>query len=330
MVGSVLIMLGSALLIYFSCELFVNGVEWVGRAFHLSQNVVGSILAAIGTALPESVVTLIAVAFGANESQKDIGVGAALGGPLVLSTIAYAVVGICIVIFSRKRKSGTVISIDGRKLGRDQLWFLCIFIFKIGLGLFAFPGKSWLGFLFLAAYGVYFIVETREGGPEAEEASEPLRFRPRAALPGKPMILFQTFFALLLIFAGSQFFVHSLGALSIALGVPAAVIALLLSPVATELPETLNAIIWVRQGKERLALANISGSMMIQATVPSALGILFTPWLLNVQLLYSAAITFAAVFLLWLTLRRRTLSAKRLSFNLLFYGLFAAGLPFLR
>lgn len=31
----------------------------------------------------------------------------------------------------------------------------------------------------------------------------------------------------------------------------------ILSPVATEMPETINALIWVRQGKERLALANI-------------------------------------------------------------------------
>ena len=52
-------------------------------------------------------------------------------------------------------------------------------------------------------------------------------------------------------------------------------VALLLSPVATELPETLNAWIWVRQGKERLALANISGAMMIQATIPTALGLFF-------------------------------------------------------
>jgi cation:H+ antiporter len=36
-------------------------------------------------------------------------------------------------------------------------------------------------------------------------------------------------------------------------------------PIGYKLPETLNALIWVRQGKERLALANISGAMMIQA-----------------------------------------------------------------
>ncbi|MGC8069051.1 hypothetical protein, partial [Salmonella enterica] len=46
--------------------------------------------------------------------------------------------------------------------------------------------------------------------------------------------------------------------------------ALLLSPVATEMPELMNVLIWVRQGKHRLALANISGAMMIQGTIPKA------------------------------------------------------------
>ena len=68
-------------------------------------------------------------------------------------------------------------------------------------------------------------------------------------------------------------------------------VALLLSPIATELPEILNAVIWVRQGKTSLALGNISGAMMIQATVPSALGIFFTPWLLSPALLWAAAVT---------------------------------------
>lgn len=58
--------------------------------------------------------------------------------------------------------------------------------------------------------------------------------------------------------------------ISIALSWPPHMVALLLSPLATELPETMNALIWVRQGKERLALANTSGAMMIQATIPSA------------------------------------------------------------
>src|SRR5687768_14208180 len=79
--------------IYLACEYFVNGIEWVGRRADLSQNAVGTILAAFGTALPESVVTFVAVVFGQDASVRNIGVGAALGGPLVLATIAYPVAG---------------------------------------------------------------------------------------------------------------------------------------------------------------------------------------------------------------------------------------------
>lgn len=64
----------AALLIYGACEFFVNGVEWFGRKTGVAENAVGSILAAFGTALPESVVTLMAVAFGHGEAAKDIGV----------------------------------------------------------------------------------------------------------------------------------------------------------------------------------------------------------------------------------------------------------------
>jgi cation:H+ antiporter len=84
----------------------------------------------------------------------------------------------------------------------------------------------------------------------------------------------QTVITLAIIFAASQLFVHQLDAIGPLLGLSATVTALLLSPIATELPEIMNAIIWVRQGKSALALANISGAMMIQATVPSGLGLL--------------------------------------------------------
>lgn len=82
--GTLALFLGSADLIYLACEYFVNGVEWAGYRFDFGQNAPGTILAAFGTALPESVVTFVAVVFGRNPAQKEIGIGAALGGPLVL------------------------------------------------------------------------------------------------------------------------------------------------------------------------------------------------------------------------------------------------------
>jgi cation:H+ antiporter len=103
-------------------------------------------------------------------------------------------------------------------------------------------------------------------------------------------------------------------------------VALLLSPVATELPETMNAIIWIRQGKHRLALANISGAMLIQATIPTALGLFFTPWLFDDALTLAAATTVLAVIGLLLLLRRNALTAVRLSWFGVFYAIFAAGI----
>ena len=66
-----------------------------------------------------------------------------------------------------------------------------------------------------------------------------------------------------MIFIASRVFVAQLDTIGPMLGLRPQLVALLLSPIATEMPETMNAIIWVRQGKENMALANISGAMMI-------------------------------------------------------------------
>jgi cation:H+ antiporter len=100
--------------------------------------------------------------------------------------------------------------------------------------------------------------------------------------------------------------------------------ALLLSPVATELPEALNAIIWLRQGKATLALGNISGAMLIQATVPSAFGLFFTPWLFDRALVVAAGVTFVSIALMWWLLVRRRLSAGKLAWFASLYLAFGA------
>jgi cation:H+ antiporter len=128
------------------------------------------------------------------------------------------------------------------------------------------------------------------------------------------------------IFGASQLFVGQLEKLGPWLGLPSMVTAVLLSPVATELPEVMNAVIWVRQGKHQLALANISGSMMIQATIPTALGLLFTPWLFDPTLVLSASVTMISIAGLLLLLRRRLLTGPRLAGFGLLYGIFIAGL----
>jgi cation:H+ antiporter len=317
------LLLGSAVVIYVACEFFVNGVEWVGRKFAVGQQATGSILAAFGTALPESVVTFVAVVFGATAAQKSIGVGAALGGPLVLSTIAYATVGVALIACRMKLPKTAAIRADFKSLSRDQGWFLVIFAAKIALGLVAFAFKPWLGVLFLAAYSAYFWKEMRGEGVEEDHQLERLKFAPRLDTPPTWAAVAQTVVALVVIFGASHLFVKQLDALGPALGIKPQLLALLLSPIATELPETLNAVIWVRQGKHRLALANISGAMMIQATVPTALGLFFTPWILDKSLLVGAAVTALAVAAMFVAFRRGFVSRGFLAAMAGFYVLFA-------
>lgn len=365
----VVLLLACAVAIYLSCEWFVNAVEWLGVRLKVGALAVGTLLAAFGTALPESVVTFVAVVFGSGPDQKDIGVGAAMGGPLALATVAYGVTGVMLLgrrfptpvpvpsgdpagtpagVRSPDRAApggphggpGAAAPADGpvpgdgghdgsglgdtAKLARDQRWFLAVFVVKVALGLVAFAYKPWLGLLFFAAYAVYFWRELRDGGEQGDGAElEPLLLQRRRETPATWAVVGQTLVTLVAIFVASQLFVRQLDAIGPMLGLPAAVTALLLSPVATELPEIMNAVIWVRQGKTPLALANISGAMMIQATVPSGLGILFTPWRFDGALALSGVMTMAAMAFLLAVLRSGRLTARTLASAAAFYGLFA-------
>lgn len=330
MIITVMLLLISAVFIYLSCEFFVNGVEWVGHKFNVTKNATGTILAAFGTALPESVVTFVAVVFGTSPAQKDIGVGAAIGGPLVLATIAYAVVGWTFITTKKQHNKKFISKATELRLGYDQLWFMSIFVFKIILGLVAFVFKPWLGILFLLAYAAYVRQEMKgTDDPDHLDFLEPLKIRSHDKNPSQGWALLQTGLALIVIFLSSNVFVHQLDVIGPLLGLPPQMVALLLSPIATELPEIMNAIIWVRQGKQILALANISGAMMIQATVPSALGIIFTPWILDKALVWGALITMVSILGLHLLLRKSALSGRRLSYFGLLYVVFAAGLYFI-
>jgi cation:H+ antiporter len=357
----VLLLLACAVTIYFACEWFINAVEWLGVELKVGPLAVGTVLAAAGTALPESIVTLVAALFGGAGQGNDIAVGAAMGGPLVVGTIAYGVTGA--MLLWRRRSlphpahgarpteappptehttpvsaqsnnrsqgvdaAGRLVGVDTAHLARDQRWFLTIFIFQVALGLVAFALKPWLGLLFFAAFAVYFRRETRSTGEHASaEDLEPLKLQPRRTTPTRAAVLTQVAVTLALIFGSSQLFVDQLEWAGPVLGLPSVVVALLLSPVATELPEIMNAIIWVRQGKTQLALANISGAMMIQATVASGIGILLTPWMFDTPLVLAGQTTIVSVaYLLWL-LRHDTFTAARLSAAAGLYAVFAVAL----
>lgn len=156
-----------------------------------------------GPRYPKSVVTLVAVTVGKSQDSKDIGVGAAMGGPLALATIAYGVTGAMLLLRIRRQAALAMrvqhapeesdgpdvqdgaeqlavahrdlfTGVDGDRLARDQTWFLAIFIVKVALGLVAFAFKPWLGLAFFPMYAVYFVREMSDDR-EAHSDADPSR-----------------------------------------------------------------------------------------------------------------------------------------------------------
>jgi cation:H+ antiporter len=303
-------------------ELFTNGVEWVGDAFGLSEGVVGSVLAAIGTALPETVLPLIAVLLG-KSAGKEIGVGAILGAPLMLTTLAMFVLGASILVFSRLGSRSREIRADPAVPRLDLAFFLAMFALAILAGVWKVRIVNWvLAAVLIVAYGLYVRRHLKTPGEsklqrEAAEAIKPLYVRRAARTlsgrlaenphPPHPWVsVSQTLAGLGIIVGGARAFVLFVTHLSDHFHVPYLAFALLVAPVATELPEIFNAsVIWARRGRDTLAVGNVTGAMAFQAVFPVTVGLLFTPWRLTGEALVAALVALGAGVILYVSLRAR-------------------------
>src|SRR5258706_10204079 len=128
----ILILVFAFVVILLGAELFTNGIEWFGRKLELAEGAVGSVLAAIGTALPETMIPVIAILFSGSASSHEVGVGAILGAPLMLSTLGMFVTGIAILWVARRRTTGDVLQVDTTVLNHDVRYFGIAYAVAIG------------------------------------------------------------------------------------------------------------------------------------------------------------------------------------------------------
>jgi len=68
--------------------------------------------------------------------------------------------------------------------------------------------------------------------------------------------------------AGAHFFIGSIQSLSLTLGIAPLILSLIITPIATELPEKLNSVIWVGRNKETLAIGNLTGQWFSRVVFP--------------------------------------------------------------
>lgn len=279
----------SLVLILLSCELFTNSVEWLGKKLKVGDGVVGSLLSAVGTCLPETMIPIIAILFSKGQESVDIGIGAIIGAPFMLSTLAFFVTGFSVIIFSAKRHTGMNMTLNRTILMRDMRFFIIIYFIGI-IAAFVKPGpvRISIAFLLLLAY-VYYIYLTIKNDSQEHSRIEALYLtRVFKLQPSMFTIMIQLFIALFGIVAGAHEFVKHIEVVSVSLGVPALALSLIITPIATELPEKFNSISWIRRGKDTLAMGNITGAMVFQGCIPVSIGILATPWQLDTLTLLSA------------------------------------------
>ena len=329
--------LGAALIVILvGAETFTNGVEWVGEQHGLSEGAVGSVLAAVGTALPETILPLIAIMLG-GESNEEFGIGAILGAPFMLTTLAMFVLGVAVLIFSRGGRRSKELDGEDTVITQDLGYFLCMYTLAVIAGLVHIKLLHYaLAVVLVVGYVFYVRRHFKMPGKEEEEGE--------AAGEVKPLYLWswthaatkkeawnkqssrwwtyvQVAGALLLIIGGARLFVNGVSLLSEQLGIPQIVFGLLLAPIATELPEKFNSVLWVRRKKDTLALGNLTGAMVFQSSFPVCIGLLLTPWELTDEALVAGLVALTAGSVLYVTMRLR---GKFQAWVLLLQGLFYA------
>lgn len=292
-----LYILGALALILLAAEVFINAIEWLGAKLKLAEGAVGSVLAAVGTALPETMIPIVAIASDAfsgtlgspGARSQHIGVGAIVGAPFMLATLAFCIIALTYYV-ARRRGRTTPFNVDATVVRHDLEFFIIAFSLGCGAGVLHYywlDMPHWINIVMavtlIGVYLFYLSKIVRAGKTTSHEALDPLHIGryiryPNPQDPRKRLIALQLLLALGLMFTGAHFFVQHFQHLSTVLGLHPLILALLIVPVATELPEKFNTILWIGRGKDTLAMGNISGAMVFQSTFPISLGLLFLDW----------------------------------------------------
>ena len=324
------------LVILVGAELFTNSIEWFGRKLELAEGAVGSVLAAVGTALPETMIPIIAILFATGEASNEVGVGAILGAPFMLATLAMFVTGVAVIWSGRRRGSGDVMRVDTGVLGHDMRYFAIAYTIAIGAAFLPLQPVwlKWICAVILLGIYAWYVKGHFEADPDVDaEDLRPLRFHRldrRAhhidpAAPRLRVVNVQVVVALSLIVLGAILFVDAVQHLATDLGVDSLLLALVIAPIATELPEKFNSVIWVRQGKDTLAMGNITGAMVFQSTIPTVVAMLFasSDWVAtegSYIAFASAGIAFLSSAVIFIPMvRRRVLRGRNLLIGGVFY-----------
>ncbi|HST04890.1 MAG TPA: hypothetical protein VLQ48_09160, partial [Chloroflexia bacterium] len=325
-VGLVVILVG--------CDVFTNSIEWLGKKLDLNEGLLGSIFAAVGTALPETLIPIVAVIIGLasggdNSHANDVGLGAIIGAPFMLATVAMIVTGIAIYIFKAQKRRDLTLRVNSNILSRDLRFFFVAFLVAVAMSFIVNePARVAvaIGLILFYIFYVYKHATDKSESPDTDEEDEqlsPLHFARKNPEPGLSIIVIQIVAGLALIIGAAYIFVQYVSDVATSIGLTPLILSLIIVPLATELPEKFNSVLWVRRSKDTLALGNITGAMVFQSTIPVSFGMVFTDWRMSPEyvpaFLQAALALVAAAVLFGTMIYMKKLTARALVFAGIWY-----------
>ena len=288
-------------MILLASVVFTNGIELLGHRSGLHQGITGSILAAVGTALPETIIPVIAILFFHSATSHAVGIGAIAGAPFMLATLAFCITGVAVMAYTLAGKRTWAIHTDTSGVLRDLRYFIILYGIAILASFFHhYPLIRWVLAIGLVLGYVLYIRETlASDGHEAEEV-ELLHLSKYFRLPeNRATIAIQVIASLLLMMWGAHMFVGYVSEVSTRMGLSALILSIIITPIATELPEKCNSVIWIGKRKDILAVGNITGAMVFQSSFPVAFGVAFTSWDLTGIPLISALLALSSALMVY-------------------------------
>ena len=282
---------------------FVDGATAAARRFHVPELLIGATVVAIGTTLPEVMVSTTS----ALEGHGEIAYGNAVGS-VICNTALIAALTIAI----RPGKA------DPKSLKTPVFFF---FLAAVLYALYAYLiGRftRFFGLLMLAIFIVYMVVTVRQmkGRPKSED-TEPEEQQEEPMSVPKLALLLVTGAALIAV--GAKLLVDNGTLIAQAMGVPESVIALTFVALGTSLPELVTAITSLVKGHSALSLGNVIGANLFNLVLVCGTSISLAPFKLpssamllghNASLVLDLPLMFTVMLLLTVPALRKARLAR--------------------
>ena len=238
------IIIGLALVLV-GAHILTEGAAAVAEKFRISEFVIGLTIVAVGTSMPEFVVSSAAVVQG----SSDMAIGNVVGSNVFN---VFLILGLCAVVSPLPFTRNNIRFDIPLAFLASVMFFVTALDVMFGLGEVNRIGRVEGVVMFLCYIAVVIWSIRSSKQDEQEVAAEP-RMKMWIAL----LAIVGGLAALVI---GSRLFVDGASAVARALGVSDALIAITLVACGTSLPELASSLVSVAKGQKGMALGNVLGS----------------------------------------------------------------------